>query len=94
MLSIESFFDAVMSSEQVKAGKPAPDVFLVAAEKMQIDPENCVVVEDAPAGIEAARRAGMKSVGVLTTHEELKADWVFRSLEDLPSGFFDSVFEQ
>lgn len=94
VLSIESFFDAVMSSEQVKAGKPAPDVFLVAAEKMQIDPENCVVVEDAPAGIEAARRAGMKSVGVLTTHEELKADWVFRSLEDLPSGFFDSVFEQ
>lgn len=92
VLGIEKFFDAVMSSEQVKAGKPSPDVFLAAAERMKVAPENCIVVEDAPAGIEAARRAGMKSVGVLTTHDELKGDWVFNTLEDLPSGFFDSVF--
>ncbi len=88
VLDIEKFFDAVMSSEQVKAGKPEPDVFLAAAEKMNIAPENCVVVEDAPAGTEAARRAGMKSVGVLTTHDKLKADWVFKTLEDLPQDFF------
>ncbi len=88
VLDIEKFFDAVMSSEQVKAGKPEPDVFLAAAEKMNVAPENCVVVEDAPAGTEAARRAGMKSVGVLTTHDELKADWVFNSLEDMPPDFF------
>jgi beta-phosphoglucomutase len=92
VLGIEKYFDAVMSSEQVKAGKPSPDVFLAAAERMSIAPELCIVVEDAPAGIEAARRAGMKSVGVLTTHDELKGDWVFNTLEDLPSGFFDSVF--
>ncbi len=88
VLGIEKFFDAVMSSEQVKAGKPSPDVFLAAAERMKVAPENCIVVEDAPAGIEAARRAGMKSVGVLTTHDELKGDWVFKTLEDLPSDFF------
>lgn len=88
VLGIEKFFDAVMSSEQVKAGKPSPDVFLAAAERMKVSPENCIVVEDAPAGIEAARRAGMKSVGVLTTHDELKGDWVFKTLEDLPSDFF------
>jgi beta-phosphoglucomutase-like phosphatase (HAD superfamily) len=46
------------------------------------------VIEDAPAGIEAARRAGMKSVGVLTTHRELKADLVAPSLDQLPSDFF------
>lgn len=92
VLDIEKFFDAVMSSEQVKAGKPEPDVFLAAAEKMNVAPENCVVVEDAPAGTEAARRAGMKSVGVLTTHDELKADWVFNSLEDMPPDFFAGMY--
>lgn len=91
-LGIAEFFDAVMSSEQVKAGKPSPDVFLAAAERMNIAPEHCVVVEDAPAGIEAARRAGMKSVGVLTTHDELKGDWVFKTLEDLPADFFAGLY--
>lgn len=82
------FFTAVMSSEQVKQGKPAPDVFLAAAEKMGVAPEHCLVVEDAPAGIEAARRAGMKAVGVRTTHADLEADWVFTSLADIPRDFF------
>lgn len=91
VLGIAEFFDAVMSSEQVKAGKPSPDVFLAAAERMNIAPEHCVVVEDAPAGIEAARRAGMKSVGVLTTHDALKGDWVFNTLEDLPVDFFTNL---
>ncbi|MEO6725642.1 MAG: HAD family phosphatase [Blastocatellia bacterium] len=93
VLEIRQFFDAVMSSEQAKAGKPAPDVFLAAAAAINIEPENCIVVEDAPAGIEAARRAGMKSIGVLTTHNELKADWVFRSLEDLPADFFAALWQ-
>src|SRR5215468_6976985 len=86
-LGIEKFFDAVMSSEEVKAGKPEPDVFLVAAEKMGVTPRDCIVIEDAPSGVEAARRAGMKSVGVLTTHRELKADLVAPSLDQLPNGF-------
>lgn len=92
VLGIEKYFDAVMSSEQVKAGKPSPDVFLAAAERMQVTPEHCIVVEDAPAGIEAARRAGMKSVGVLTTHDELNGDWVFKTLEDLPADFFAGLY--
>lgn len=92
VLGIETFFDAVMSSEQVRAGKPAPDVFLAAAERMQVAPEHCLVVEDAPAGIEAARRAEMKSIGVLTTHDKLTADWVFKDLDQLPADFFTTVF--
>lgn len=94
VLDIGKFFDAVMSSEQVKAGKPAPDVFLVAAERMNVGPENCIVVEDAPAGIEAARRGGMKSIGVLTTHDKLDADWVFASLDQIPANFFEHAFAQ
>jgi beta-phosphoglucomutase len=94
VLAIKQFFDAVMSSEQVTSGKPAPDVFLAAAAAMQVAPEHCIVVEDAPAGIEAARRAGMKSLGVLTTHGELQADWVFRSLDELPPDFFTAALPQ
>lgn len=94
VLGIAEFFDAIMSSEQVKAGKPSPDVFLAAAERMDVSPEDCIVVEDAPAGVEAARRAGMKSVGVLTTHDELKADWVFTSLDQIPENFFAHIFPQ
>jgi len=87
-LGIEKFFDAVISSEEVKAGKPEPDVFLAAAAKMGVAPDDCIVIEDAPAGLEAARRAGMKSIGVLTTHNELKADLVAPNLDQLPEGFF------
>ena len=92
-LGIEKFFDVVMSSEEVKAGKPSPDVFLVAAEKMGVAPEACIVIEDAPAGIEAARRAGMKSIGVLTTHSDLDADWVVPRLSELPDDFFDTELQ-
>jgi beta-phosphoglucomutase len=87
-LGIGGYFDAAISSEEVKAGKPEPDVFLVAAAKMGVAPRDCIVIEDAPAGIEAARRAGMRSIGVLTTHRELKADLVAPSLDQLPSDFF------
>ena len=52
----------MVSSEDVKEGKPAPDVFLRAAELLGVPPEKCLVLEDAPAGILAAQRAGMKVV--------------------------------
>jgi HAD superfamily hydrolase (TIGR01509 family) len=54
--------DAIASSEDVKRGKPNPDLFLFAAEKLGVEPRNCVVVEDSDVGIEAARAAGMKAL--------------------------------
>ncbi|HYE72195.1 MAG TPA: HAD family phosphatase, partial [Blastocatellia bacterium] len=87
VLGIEQFFDAVVSSEEVKQGKPAPDVFLRAAEMLKVSPEVCIVVEDAPAGIEAARRAGMRNIGVLTTHSSLQADLVVETLDRIPSDY-------
>jgi beta-phosphoglucomutase len=87
-LGIREYFDVAISSEEVRAGKPEPDVFLTAAAKLGVEPRDCIVVEDAPAGVEAARRAGMKSIGVLTTHRELKADLVASSLDQLPGDFF------
>jgi beta-phosphoglucomutase len=87
-LGIAPIFDAVMSSEQVKQGKPAPDVFLAAAGQLGVEPSRCIVIEDAPAGVEAGRRAGMRTIGVLTTHPSLQADLVVRTLEEIPEDYF------
>ncbi|WP_420961182.1 HAD family hydrolase [Brucella sp. IR073] len=57
------FGDAIYSSSMVKRGKPAPDLFLYAADKMGADPGRCVVIEDSPYGIEGAVAAGMTAIG-------------------------------
>src|ERR671929_2350945 len=93
-LGLEHFFSAVASAEDVTEGKPSPQVFLAAASKLGVGPSACVVVEDAPAGTEAARRAGMRSVGVLSSHGELRADVVVRSLEELPDTAFDDLLAE
>jgi HAD superfamily hydrolase (TIGR01509 family) len=65
VLHIDNLFPVVVGSGDVERGKPEPDVFLKAALLLGVEPTGCVVYEDAPAGIEAARRAGMKAVNVL-----------------------------
>jgi beta-phosphoglucomutase family hydrolase len=67
---IRAFFGAVVYEGMVRRGKPAPDVFLRAAELLGVPPRRCVVVEDAPTGVRAARAAGMAAVGVATNHAE------------------------
>ncbi|MFX1316007.1 MAG: HAD family hydrolase [Promethearchaeota archaeon] len=82
-LKIKEFFDVVISAAEVEKSKPEPDVFLIAAEKLGINPENCVVIEDAPVGITAGKRAGMKVIALRTTHcnmELLGADLVVPNL--------------
>ena len=90
-LGLEEYFAAIASAEDVTEGKPDPQVFLAAASKLGVPPSACVVVEDAPAGTEAARRAGMRCVGVLSSHAELRADIVVRTLEELPDTAFDDL---
>jgi beta-phosphoglucomutase family hydrolase len=69
-LNITKYFDEIITAEDVKKGKPAPDVFLICAERLDIKPENCIVIEDAPVGIEAAKRANMSSIALTTTHSK------------------------
>ncbi len=79
----------VVSADDVKNGKPDPECYLKAAELLSVAPESCVVVEDAPPGIRAARSAGMAVVAVATTHpdsELSEADAVARALNDLRLG--------
>lgn len=82
------FFAAVTAAEDVQRGKPDPQVFLRAAEKIGRDPHHCVVFEDAHVGIEAALRAGARAVAVCTTHPpetfaDSGAHFVVTSLEEI-----------
>jgi HAD superfamily hydrolase (TIGR01509 family) len=61
--------DAIVGGDEGIAGKPAPDLFLEAARRVTSTPAECIVFEDAPFGIEAARRAGMRAVAICTTHD-------------------------
>ena len=64
ILSLTAYFqNRAFSADMVKAGKPAPDLFLLAAEKMAVSPSDCVVIEDAVAGVQGAVSAGMKAIG-------------------------------
>lgn len=87
-LNIGKYFDAIVSAEDVQRGKPDPQVFLVAAAKVGVAPQQCIVVEDAPAGVEGARRAGMHTIGVLSTQPQLEADVVVRRLDELRGDAF------
>jgi beta-phosphoglucomutase family hydrolase len=69
-LEMHDFFDAAVGAADVKRGKPEPDIFLEAARRLDVPPEQCVVFEDAPHGIEAARRAGMRAVALCTSDPE------------------------
>jgi beta-phosphoglucomutase len=89
-LGLGAHFGALVAAEDVTHGKPAPDVFLAAAERLGVPPAACIVVEDAAAGVEAARRAGMRSVG-LGRAGFAPADIVVASLEDLPPDALDRL---
>ncbi len=84
-------FEAIVSAEDVHRGKPDPEVFVIAATKLGVVAERCVVVEDAAHGIEAARAARMKSIGVSRDGKQLNADLVVRSLDRLVPTAFDSL---
>ncbi len=93
VLGLHDTFNAVVSAEEVAHGKPAPDVFLRAAEKVGVRPARCVVVEDAAIGVEAGRRGGMRTIGIEGGHSHgpLQADVVTRSMADLPLDTFDRL---
>jgi beta-phosphoglucomutase len=92
-LGLEEAFDAIVSAEDVTDGKPDPQVFLAAAKKLSMPAERCIVVEDAAAGVEAARRAGMRSIGV-SRAETLDADLFVASLTDLPPDAFSALLSR
>jgi len=84
-------FQAIVSAEDVRRGKPDPEVYLAAASRVRASPDRCIVVEDAVAGVEAARNAGMRSIGVSHNGKHLPADIVVQSLDLLDTDAFDRL---
>jgi beta-phosphoglucomutase family hydrolase len=85
-LDFLQYFDAIVTGEEVHHSKPAPDIFLLAAKKLNLQPEDCVVIEDAASGVTAAKKAGMKCIAITTTHKEEHlehADLVIHSFEEI-----------
>jgi len=86
LLELKKYFDIVVNGDHVNRSKPAPDVFLLAAEKLKLLPAECVVIEDAASGVKAAKNAGMKCIAITTTHKRdllAEADLVIDSYEGL-----------
>ena len=89
-LALDGMFEAIVSAEDVTRGKPDPQVFLAAAERLGVPRDRCIVVEDAAVGVQAARSAGMRCIGV-SRAVVLDADVAVSSLLELPSDAFDRL---
>lgn len=87
LLKIRPFFEVVVTAEDIKNHKPSPDVFLEAARQSGAKPEECVVIEDAGNGVEAAKKGNMKAIGLVTKYypaAELRhADLVINNFSNL-----------
>jgi beta-phosphoglucomutase family hydrolase len=96
-LKVHSYFDAIISGWEVSRGKPDPQTFLLAAEKLGVEPKCCIVIEDAIAGVTASKRANMHCVAVTNTtpKEELKeADIITDTLEDITINTLKKLLNQ
>ncbi len=82
-LQIADFFTAIIDGNQIKHSKPDPEVFLLAAQKLELQPANCLVVEDAEAGVEAAIRGGFQVAGIGSARDVAKVNFKLATLTDL-----------
>lgn len=94
VLEISYLFDCIVDPESIKSGKPSPDIFLKAAEILVVNPENCIGVEDAIAGIKSINDANMLSIGVGTPSEMKKAgaNVVVRDTKELTIDLLKEIY--
>jgi beta-phosphoglucomutase len=92
-LNIRNYFDAIVSADNVTISKPHPETFLKGAEILNINPKDCIVFEDSPKGVEAASRAGMRSVVLTTMHtkEEFNDANIICFIENYHAGLFKEL---
>lgn len=87
-------FDVVVDGNDVSKAKPDPEVFLIAAEKLKVEPQNCIVFEDSLAGVQAANIAGMLSVGIGDRKVLSDADYVFKDFTEIDTEFINQLLEK
>lgn len=83
LLGITNYFDVIVNPEKVETGKPAPDIFLKAAELVRVDPNDCVGIEDAVSGVMAIKAAKMTAIAVGSSMQFKQADCVVSSTKEL-----------
>ncbi len=91
-VKLNNYFDAIISAEDVKDGKPNPECYIRAANKLGIIPQDCLVIEDAIAGIQAALRAGMKCIAITTTQPAdklVEANYIVNSFSEIDLYLFE-----
>ncbi|QKG81228.1 beta-phosphoglucomutase [Tenuifilum thalassicum] len=93
-IGLKNHFDAIVDGNSVTIAKPAPDIFLTAANKLGVEPEECVVFEDAEAGIEAAINAKMRTVGIGNPQILNRADVVVPNLKDFTYSKLVEIFKK
>ena len=86
-------FSAIVDGNDVSKAKPDPEVFLIAAQKLNADPTNCIVIEDAIAGIQAANKANMTSIGIGNNNVLHEATYVFESMEVVSQDFLKNIID-
>jgi len=89
---VQKYFEHIVTNKDVKNSKPAPDIFLKAAEKLGLQPEECIVFEDAVNGVEGAKKGGMRCIALITTtpREKLQAagaDYLVNSYDEVTENF-------
>jgi len=84
-------FSALVDGNDVSKAKPDPEVFLIGASKLKTDPENCIVVEDAIAGVQAANKAKMLSIGIGSREVLHEANYVFKDMNEIKSEFLIKI---
>ncbi len=97
---ISRYFDVVLDERAVTTGKPNPEIYLKAANALNVDPADCIVIEDSLSGIEAGKRAGSKVIGITTTHSDAELsmadltapDFTTLTLNDLTTLFTSSKY--
>ena len=87
-------FLGIVDGNSVSKAKPDPEVFLIGADKLNLKPENCIVFEDAIAGVEAANKANMISVGIGNKDTLSKANYNFNNLTEIPENFFSAFLSE
>jgi beta-phosphoglucomutase len=92
-VELTSYFKTIVDGTEVARAKPDPEVFLIAADRLDIPPVHCVVLEDALAGIEAANTAGMYSIGIGDPKVLFQADRVFRDFTQIEPAYLDELLQ-
>lgn len=93
-VNLISKFNTLVDGNSVKKAKPNPEVFIIAAQNIGVDPKDCVVFEDSLAGVQAANIAGMVSIGIGDKRILHKADYVFNDFTEISLDFIKSLIER